>query len=563
MRLKVDGKFRVVFFAALALLVLGVMFGVVSIYPAATIHTRSNVMVNQTFRLSPHEIHHQGLGAFEGNEKLTLTATSSDIFVKEFSLSTYNGSRYNLTTSENITYSFQAAADYYEAVFSTNQSGTIHFEAQVERPLVLFPFEALNLAGKILFVAGLALATLAILGGGLSKLISNQAIKTSLPSLEGVDRRRLLALVGVSLAFWFLATWVLLPALAPNSLGTLENWYTDHARHSYVSSLFLKDGFAVFGQPLETLASHDNSFYMFVTWPEMSHLYPLGSIFIFLPFGVMLQNGVLPLLVFQLEISFFLLVAHVCLFFFMVYFLKQPIHVSLKLVGFLIVYLSLVIYAANGMFDSVAFFFSLFAVFMFMTGRYDRFFLFIAVSIFIKYQMALFLFPLMIVGILMLLKNNSLPRLLRNWAVVLGTIFLLISGATAYVSAPYLMGTRPEMVMNGVNAFAPRPQITWNIHAFAVLFTLAATVVYALYMLNKNRLLTLSALFLLVPSFFLPYFQNWYIPFIYANVFLAQDKKQATATVLWLTVLVGVLYTGGLGFNFMQLIGNFVGFFWG
>ncbi len=86
--------------------------------------------------------------------------------------------------------------------------------------------------------------------------------------------------------------WFFLLAVNSNPLATFENWYTDHARDSYVSSLFLKDGFSVFDEPLGKLASLDNSYYKFVTWPEMPHLYPLGSIFLFLPFGVLLQNGV-------------------------------------------------------------------------------------------------------------------------------------------------------------------------------------------------------------------------------------------------------------------------------
>jgi hypothetical protein len=558
---KLDSKLNLVFYAALVLIVLGVVFGVASIYPVTTTQTQTSIIIDDTFHLSPGEIHRQTIGAFEGNENLTLTATGSDVFTKEFSLSTYNGSSYTQTTSQNITYRFQPKATYYEAVFATNQSGTVHFQAIVERPQLLYPYAALSTAGKALFVGGLALAALAFLRGGLSRLICSSGNNPVLPSVDGVGRRRLLVLVVVSLAFWFLAVAVLLPTFAPNSLGTLENWYTDHARHSYVSSLFLKDGFSVFGHPLGTLASQDCSVYKFVTWPDMPHLYPLGSIFLFLPFAVLLQGGVLPLLVFQLEIALFLLAAHVCLYFFLKHYLKEPMCPALKWVGAAIIYVALVLYAADGMFDSVAFLFSLLAVIMFMRGRLDRFYLFIAVSIFFKYQMAIFLFPLIVVGILMLLKNNRLGRLLRNWAVVLGTVLLLVCCVTAYMSASYIADTRPEMIMNGINAFSHRPEIPWLTQASAVLFTLAATVTYALYMLNRNRLLSLSALFLLLPSFFLSFFQNWYIPFVFVNILFVQSRKEGSATMLWLCVLIGVLYLGGLTFNFEQILGNIAAFF--
>ena len=86
-------------------------------------------------------------------------------------------------------------------------------------------------------------------------------------------------------------------------LATFENWYTDSARNTYSANLFTKVGFSVFDTPLGRLSSGDASFYKFVTWPEMPHLYPLGSVFLFLPFGWLLEQGVSQALVFKLEIA--------------------------------------------------------------------------------------------------------------------------------------------------------------------------------------------------------------------------------------------------------------------
>ena len=72
----------------------------------------------------------------------------------------------------------------------------------------------------------------------------------------------------------------------------------------------------------------------------------------------------------------------------------------------------LVIYAADGMFDSVAFLFSLFAVTMFLSERYDYFFLLMGVSVFLKYQAGIFLLPLIIVGLLKLIEKNKPGSLL-------------------------------------------------------------------------------------------------------------------------------------------------------
>ena len=121
---------------------------------------------------------------------------------------------------------------------------------------------------------------------------------------------------------------------------------------------------------------------------------------------------------------------------------------------------------------------------------------------------------------------------------------MLISAFTAYLSAPFLMQTRPEFIMNGINAFAPHSQISWTLQSFYVLLTLAVTLVYAFYMLNKNSLLSLSALFLLLPSFTLPYFQDWYLPFIFVYVLIPQRKKELEATIVWLIFMVAVLSFG-------------------
>jgi hypothetical protein len=226
----------------------------------------------------------------------------------------------------------------------------------------------------------------------------------------------------------------------------------------------------------------------------------------------------------------------------------------LKLIGVYIIYVSLVVYAADGMFDSVAFLFSLFAIYMFMTERYDYFFLLVAVSVFFKYQTGIFLLPLIIVGLIKLFQTNKLSSILRNKAVIVGAIFGFASIFTAYLSVPYFLANEPQLIMNGINAFSSNTQITWSTQSFSVLLTLAATLAYAVYMLNKNSLLSLSALFLLLPSFMLPYFQNWYIPFIFIYALIPQQKKELEITMVWLIFMIFMLSFGGISFNPMQIL---------
>jgi hypothetical protein len=543
--------------AAFTVIALGVVLSLASIHPQTTGIAETHVIIDNTFNLSRDEVYRQGIGAFHGGENISLSVESPSAFQKNFSVITYSGPRFANYTDGNVAFSFTAGADYYEAVFYTQSpnAGTVHFQVLKTQIGNQYALSWLNAPGKILFLLGIAVAMLVALKPALSGDASVEKL-VRLPSLGRLNSRRLLIFLIISLS-----VWLIMVALNPRPIASFENWYTDHARHPYVASLFLKDGLAIFNQPLGQLSSQDHSTYMFVTWPEMPHLYPLGSVFLFLPFGALLQVGLDPILVYKLEIAVFLVFAHVCLFFFFKFFLKKDMHIGFKAVGAYVIYISLVLYAADGMFDSVAFLFSLFAVTMFLTERYDMFFLSFAAAFFFKYQAGIFLFPLLIVGSIRLLQKNSVGGLARNRRVVLGVLLLVLSGFTAILSAPFLAATRPELVMNGVNAFLVNAQIPWLLQAFGVLLTLGVTLVFAFYMRGKNSLVAFSALFLLVPSFLLPYFQNWYLPFIFVYALIPQRRREAQWTIVWLVFMVIVLSYGGLSFIPTQIYGTLKNFF--
>jgi hypothetical protein len=362
--------------------------------------------------------------------------------------------------------------------------------------------------------------------------------------LRPKGRRILLILILLSLALWFF-----LLAVNTNPFGSFENWYTDHARHSYSATLFTKVGFSIFDTPLGQLASNDNSYYKFVTWPQMAHIYPLGSLLLFLPFDFLLQSGVEQVFVFKLEIAVFLLFAHVSLYYFLARYWKQQMFPFLKLVGVYALYIPLIVYTANGMFDAIPLLFSLIAIDMYLTERYDYFLLFIALSVMLKYQAAIFLLPLIIIGVLKLFEKHKLSRIIRNKAVIAAGLLAVVCVFTAVASAPYLMETKPEFVMNGINAFSPHAQITWEMQSFAVLSTLAVTLLFAVYMIKRNPLISLSALFLLLPLFTMPFFQIWYLPFFFGYTLIPQKKRDMELTMIWLIFIMAVLGFGGISFN--------------
>ncbi len=544
---------KAILIVAVTLLVLSVCLAVLSIYPVQNGKTQSSILLDENFHLSPQETRRQGLGSFQGGENLTVHVEGDAGYPKNFSIITYSWTNFSSVFDSNVSYSFIAGADYYETIFYSHPgtSSNIHLTVTMEKPAVDYPYSWLTSPAKILF--GASLATVMLLTLKLAAMQTAKNPNANLPSFIGkVGRKRLLALLLISLA-----VWLSLLAVNNNSLASFEDWYTDHARHPYSATLFLQNGFSVFDTPLGELSSVDSSFYKFVTWPEMPHLYPLGSIFLFLPFGAMLQSGVDAVLVYKLEIALFLVFAHVCLYFFLKLFWKKELELPFRLVGVYIIYVLLVIYAANGMFDAVPFLFSLFGLIMFLTRRYDYFILFTGISILFKYQAGIFLLPLIIYSLVELYHANRFAGILRNKAVLAGAAFALVSLFTAVLSAPYLMQTRPQLIMNGINAFNSHSQIPWWLQSTAVLLTLAATLVYAAYMYRKNSLLSLSAVFLLLPSYMMPYIQNWYLPFLFSYILIPNGKKELAATMVWLVFMIGMLSFGGASFNPLLIFENF------
>jgi hypothetical protein len=311
---------KILLYAAIIILALSVVLAVIALFPEYTGTSQSNLLVNDTFTLTTHETYRQGLGSFRGGENVSVLIQSPSAFLKNFSLMTYNGSHYTTSSQSDIHYSFIASADYYDAVFVSNSStaGIVHFQASVQESKAQFPCSWLAEPAKIMFIVSLTAVVLTLLIIVFSNFPKLKPEAHSTSSFSKNIQRYLPWLIVLSLVIW-----LLLLAVNTNPLATFEGWYTDNARHTYTSSLFLKDGFSVFSQPLGTLANVDNSSFKFVTWPEMPHLYPLGSIFLFLPFGILTQNGLAAVLSFKLEIVIFLVFAHICLYFFLKTYLKK------------------------------------------------------------------------------------------------------------------------------------------------------------------------------------------------------------------------------------------------
>jgi hypothetical protein len=532
---------------ALAVIVIGAFLSVASLYPVGVDQKKSYVIVDDTIALTSTETYRQSLGTFGSGENITVSISSLTNRTVNFYIMTYNGALYS-DVSAHAKYTFIAKAENYELEFNPSTSNELSLKVTVQKQVVQYPLAWLEASAKVLFFSGVIFAVAVLLRNAFYEPFSTTSLGDAVLSRKA--KLLLLIFVVASLVLW---TYVATKNNTP--FATLENWFTDHARHAYTSTLFVKDGFSIFGTPLRDLANMDSSTYKFVTWPETPHIYPIGSVFLFLPFGALLQQGLQQVFVFKMEIVFFIVIAHICLYFFLKRYLHKKMNLSLKVVGVFIFYAALVVYAANGMFDAVAFLFAFAALTMFLKGRYDYFLLLSIISVTVKYQAGIILLPLILIGLLKLLGQTNFSAVIRNKVVIVAGLLTAIDAYTIYLSAPFLASTRSEFVINGINLFSPHVQLPYAYQSFAVLLTLAVTLGCAIYLFNKDSFISLSMLFILLPVFSMPFFQFWYMPYFFIYAFIPRQKRVLDVTILWLIFITVMISLGPLSYNPFQIFG--------
>ena len=193
---------------------------------------------------------------------------------------------------------------------------------------------------------------------------------------------------------------------------------------------------------------------------------------------------------------------------------------------------------------------------LFLAKRYGYFLFFIAISSFFKYQPLLFLFPLIVIALIKLYNKYSISVIFKNKKVLVAIFLIATSIFTALLSLPFLIESNNLSVMNGITAFSIHSQMPWLFQSLAVLLTLTITVVFSIYMLDKNPIISLLSLFILVPSFFLQYFQIWYLPFLFLYSIIPQKKRDVELTLFWLLFIMGMLSFGASSFNSMNVINS-------
>jgi len=514
------------------LFILGIAISVFSSIPVRRGHTCiQRIIINEQIKMSPKEQRRYCLGFFEKNCNISIRVYEKTGKPVIYEVIIYNGLIISNISSIAPESSFRTNNNYYELVLINNSTNylEIYLNATAEEPYLEYPYWHISWIGKNL-----------LLIGGLGFVIQTLWLKHDESLLTEVAFSRkphmakfLLAATISSFLFWSLI--ITLPSFS--SLG-LENWYTDHIRHSYTAFLFLKYHFSVFSVPLGSLANNDDSFFKFITWAKMPHLYPLGSIALFLPFGIPLQFGVPSELIFKLEIATFVFFGHVCIYLFGKMLLENGyMHKITKIAVFSFFYYIVVLYSLNGMFDSIPVLFSILALSNLIKKRYEASFLFLSIGFLFKYQVAIFLLPLFLINFLNIFTKKDLLSILRNAKITAAFLFIAVSSVSLIESLPYILNVRENLIMNPLYLFRLPVNVSWVYHLFALSVVLIFSFLCVFFSFKRNRTFSAFISYLLLPFVSLPYFQPWYFMYVPLPALLIKDKRFSALFVVWLVTI--------------------------
>jgi hypothetical protein len=151
---------------------------------------------------------------------------------------------------------------------------------------------------------------------------------------------------------WLAVAVVLVVPLFKVPRYSVAPLYTDHMRHAYAAWALLNIGPEVFTTPISQWnfgASHP-----FVSWPTLPHLYPIGSLVLFMPFGVTINLGLVPEPLVNISMVMLFGVFGVVASWLLYQTLRDSYEPILLGIVLLMVVPSYVFWGLNGFFDTIA-----------------------------------------------------------------------------------------------------------------------------------------------------------------------------------------------------------------
>lgn len=333
-------------------------------------------------------------------------------------------------------------------------------------------------------------------------------------------------------AYGIIALATIAPALViPFTDGpwhTLSDSMTDHYRHAYSAWAFLHVGTDIWTTPIKTW-----EFAGAISNPPHgghSHLYPLGSIFLFLPFGVLTYGFSVPASITNmLMVGLFTATAAPAM---MMFDSANRFDTEIGILSTLFVGVLALYWGYRGFFDVVVLCISLFGVWMFWRENYRNAFVALVVACSLHFRIW-YLGPLTLLAGWKYYQSNGIDVVLGA-----GTLYGAASALTGVLTLTQIS------TQTGQQEFIGNPfSLTQGAEiAFpALLLGIAAA---AIIILSESRLLLSSTVILAGASvFLLPQYQWWY-PLLYTPA-LALVKEKPSQIAL---VFVFLTYIEALGY---------------
>jgi Gpi18-like mannosyltransferase len=344
-----------------------------------------------------------------------------------------------------------------------------------------------------------------------------------------------------SLLAWSFVLWTAVIIRNPYYMADLENVYTDHLRSEYISWSFLQVGFRVFSAPLGEIAPLVNALNPHLYWTMHPSLNPWGTVFYFLPFGIISDLGILnDITVHKLMVFSFLVAAYLCVYYFTLNLNKSKQDLVTFVLLPIVFYLSSTYWALNGFYDVVPVLLIILSILAYNRNDFFKGVILLAVAMLMHYR-SLVYSPLLLFSLYGLWKVKREKFSATRKAIAFGIVLItgLLDGYTFYLTFIRKEWTTPSIWAPSA-AYVPNMQ-----NLYLVVFFLMTTFGVALYLLRKRNVLPcMLLLFFWVYISFIGSWGSWHLLFFFPAVLLMSGKRSREILSLWL--LVSVFLLGGL-----------------
>lgn len=333
---------------------------------------------------------------------------------------------------------------------------------------------------------------------------------------------------------WLTVGIVLAVPLFDAPTYSLDSLYTDHRRHAYAAWALLNIGPEVYTTPIEQWRFGAPR--PFISWAPIPHLYPIGSLLLFLPFGIVNNTGILPEPIVNMSMIELLGVGGVGA----TWLLYRLVRESYRpMLGGLVVLLAAILYVfwgLNGFFDSIAVAAALYGIRAYRRENDGTALLALVIALSLHYRLW-YLGP---IALVVFVRYAQAQRGVVDWRLAVAGVLGGGSIISFILTIPGLITLSESSHLNE-NPITPTTGVTPEI---LVVFAGSVVLLAILYRYETDPT-ALVALTLAVASVFVfTQWSPWYPVLLTPALVLAEKRLSQVALVAgfyWVTLHLGML----------------------